>query len=180
MPLDVDRVATQVIAVRSSTHPPVMLDASPGAGRYAVSGQYSQRRGQVRRRIGRQQQRPRQAFAARSAVAGQPVRDERAHAVTEAHVRLGEQVAERGIEVHVLPASSTIDDVLAVGADQGGPDGVFMSNGPGDPATADHVVGVLRDVLERRIPYFGICYGFQWAAVEYARNVCGLSEADST
>ena len=33
---------------------------------------------------------------------------------------------------------------------------------------------------ERRIPYFGICYGFQWAAVEYARNVCGLTNADST
>ena len=33
---------------------------------------------------------------------------------------------------------------------------------------------------ERGIPYFGICYGFQWAAVEYARGVCGLSEADST
>ncbi len=33
---------------------------------------------------------------------------------------------------------------------------------------------------KRRIPYFGICYGFQWAAVEYARNLCGLTEADST
>ena len=33
---------------------------------------------------------------------------------------------------------------------------------------------------ERGIPYFGICYGFQWATVEYARNVCGLSDADST
>jgi CTP synthase len=32
----------------------------------------------------------------------------------------------------------------------------------------------------RRIPYFGICYGFQWAVVEYARNVCGLEDADST
>ncbi|MEH3068678.1 MAG: glutamine-hydrolyzing carbamoyl-phosphate synthase small subunit [Aeromicrobium erythreum] len=66
------------------------------------------------------------------------------------------RLAERGIEVHVLPASSTIDDVLGVQ-----PDGVFMSNGPGDPATADHVVGVLREVLERRIPYFGICLGNQ-------------------
>lgn len=66
------------------------------------------------------------------------------------------RMAERGIEVHVLPATSTIEDVLAVD-----PDGVFMSNGPGDPATADHVVGVLREVLERRIPYFGICLGNQ-------------------
>lgn len=66
------------------------------------------------------------------------------------------RMAERGIEVHVLPASSTIEDVEAIGAD-----GVFMSNGPGDPATADHVVGVLQGVLERRIPYFGICLGNQ-------------------
>jgi carbamoyl-phosphate synthase small subunit len=71
------------------------------------------------------------------------------------------RMAERGIEVHVLPATSTLDDVLAVGADGKGPDGVFMSNGPGDPATADHVVGLLREVLERRIPYFGICLGNQ-------------------
>ncbi|WP_375003373.1 glutamine-hydrolyzing carbamoyl-phosphate synthase small subunit [Aeromicrobium sp. CTD01-1L150] len=71
------------------------------------------------------------------------------------------RMAQRGIEVHVLPATSTVDDVLAVGADGAGPDGVFMSNGPGDPATADHVVGVLREVLERRIPYFGICLGNQ-------------------
>ena len=69
------------------------------------------------------------------------------------------RLAERGIEVHVLPATSTLDDVLAVG--EGGPDGVFMSNGPGDPATADHVVALLREVLERRIPYFGICLGNQ-------------------
>ena len=66
------------------------------------------------------------------------------------------RMAERGIEVHVLPATSTIDDVLAVA-----PDGVFMSNGPGDPSTADHVVGVLREVLDRKVPYFGICLGNQ-------------------
>ncbi|RYI99480.1 MAG: carbamoyl-phosphate synthase small subunit, partial [Actinomycetales bacterium] len=66
------------------------------------------------------------------------------------------RLAERGIEVHVLPATSTIEDVLAVA-----PDGVFMSNGPGDPSTADHVVGVLREVLDRKIPYFGICLGNQ-------------------
>ena len=66
------------------------------------------------------------------------------------------RMAERGIEVHVLPATSSLDDVLAVE-----PDGVFMSNGPGDPATADHVVEVLQGVLGRKIPYFGICLGNQ-------------------
>ncbi|OUZ09748.1 carbamoyl phosphate synthase small subunit [Aeromicrobium sp. PE09-221] len=66
------------------------------------------------------------------------------------------RMAERGIEVHVLPATSTIDDVLAVD-----PDGVFVSNGPGDPATADRPVEVVRGVLERKIPFFGICLGNQ-------------------
>jgi carbamoyl-phosphate synthase small subunit len=66
------------------------------------------------------------------------------------------QMAERGIEVHVLPARSTLDDLLAVG-----PDGVFFSNGPGDPAAADHQVELLRQVLGRRIPFFGICFGNQ-------------------
>ncbi len=66
------------------------------------------------------------------------------------------RMAERGIEVHVLPALSTIDDVLATA-----PDGVFFSNGPGDPAAATHEVELLREVLDRRIPFFGICYGNQ-------------------
>lgn len=66
------------------------------------------------------------------------------------------RMAERGIETHVLPASSTLDDVLAVE-----PDGLFLSNGPGDPATADHAVDVLRGALERRLPFFGICFGNQ-------------------
>ncbi|HEY0217414.1 MAG TPA: glutamine-hydrolyzing carbamoyl-phosphate synthase small subunit [Cellulomonas sp.] len=66
------------------------------------------------------------------------------------------RLAERGIEVHVLPATSTIEDVLATG-----PDGVFFSNGPGDPGAAVHEVDLLREVLDRRIPFFGICYGNQ-------------------
>jgi len=65
-------------------------------------------------------------------------------------------MSERGIEVHVLPATSTFADVQAVGAD-----GVFFSNGPGDPATAEHAVGVLREVLGAGLPYFGICFGNQ-------------------
>ncbi|MGJ6979282.1 glutamine-hydrolyzing carbamoyl-phosphate synthase small subunit [Aestuariimicrobium soli] len=67
-----------------------------------------------------------------------------------------QRMAQRGIEVHVLPASSTLDDLRAVN-----PDGVFFSNGPGDPAAADHAVSLLGDVLAAEIPYFGICFGNQ-------------------
>ncbi|XUL86872.1 glutamine-hydrolyzing carbamoyl-phosphate synthase small subunit [Streptomyces galilaeus] len=66
------------------------------------------------------------------------------------------RMAERGIEVHVLPATATVEDVYAVQ-----PDGVFFSNGPGDPATADHPVAVMQAVLERGTPLFGICFGNQ-------------------
>ncbi|MFE9705789.1 glutamine-hydrolyzing carbamoyl-phosphate synthase small subunit [Streptomyces sp. NPDC005930] len=66
------------------------------------------------------------------------------------------RMAERGIEVHVLPATATVEDVYAVE-----PDGVFFSNGPGDPSTADHPVSVMQGVLERGTPLFGICFGNQ-------------------
>lgn len=65
-------------------------------------------------------------------------------------------MAQRGIEVHVLPLSSTMDDLLAIE-----PDGVFLSNGPGDPATEDHGVELTRQVLQRQLPLFGICFGNQ-------------------
>lgn len=64
--------------------------------------------------------------------------------------------AERGVRVHVLPATATLEDVKAVN-----PDGFFMSNGPGDPATADAQVKLLRSVLDEKLPYFGICFGNQ-------------------
>lgn len=66
------------------------------------------------------------------------------------------RMAERGIEVHVLPATAGPEDVYAVA-----PDGVFFSNGPGDPATADGPVALMTAVLERRTPLFGICFGNQ-------------------
>ncbi|GGQ85642.1 glutamine-hydrolyzing carbamoyl-phosphate synthase small subunit [Streptomyces asoensis] len=66
------------------------------------------------------------------------------------------RMAERGIEVHVLPATATAEEVYAVG-----PDGVFFSNGPGDPSTADGPVALMTEVLERRTPLFGICFGNQ-------------------
>nr|WP_269811330.1 glutamine-hydrolyzing carbamoyl-phosphate synthase small subunit [Kineosporia rhizophila] len=67
-----------------------------------------------------------------------------------------QRMAQRGIESHVLPARASIEDVLATN-----PDGVFFSNGPGDPATAEPQIALLQQVLERRIPFFGICFGNQ-------------------
>ena len=66
------------------------------------------------------------------------------------------RMAERGIEVHVLPATASLEDVLAVE-----PDGLFYSNGPGDPAATTAQVELLRGALERGLPYFGICFGNQ-------------------
>ena len=65
-------------------------------------------------------------------------------------------LAARGVEVHVLPFNSTLEDIEKVH-----PDGVFLSNGPGDPATMDDVVELVRDVLLQGIPIFGICFGHQ-------------------
>ncbi|GAA2715737.1 glutamine-hydrolyzing carbamoyl-phosphate synthase small subunit [Micromonospora olivasterospora] len=85
-----------------------------------------------------------------------------AHRFTVAALDLGikrnvpRRLAERGVTTHVLPASSTIDDLLATGADA-----VFLSPGPGDPATADGPVALAREVLRRRVPLFGICFGSQ-------------------
>jgi carbamoyl-phosphate synthase small subunit len=66
------------------------------------------------------------------------------------------RLAERGVETHVLPASATAADLLAVD-----PTGVFVSNGPGDPATAETAVLAVRGVLDARVPLFGICFGNQ-------------------
>jgi carbamoyl-phosphate synthase small subunit len=66
------------------------------------------------------------------------------------------RMAERGIEVHLLPASTTMTDLAALA-----PDGVFFSNGPGDPATADDAVALLAEVLNAGLPFFGICFGNQ-------------------
>ena len=67
-----------------------------------------------------------------------------------------QMMAERGIRVTVVPSTTTGADILALQ-----PDGVFFSNGPGDPAAADRAVGVLREVLDARVPFFGICFGNQ-------------------
>jgi carbamoyl-phosphate synthase small subunit len=65
-------------------------------------------------------------------------------------------MAQRGCEVHVLPATSTAAQILARH-----PDGVFFSNGPGDPATAGYAVQAMRGVLAQKVPVFGICLGSQ-------------------
>ncbi|MBK8462916.1 MAG: glutamine-hydrolyzing carbamoyl-phosphate synthase small subunit [Nigerium sp.] len=90
------------------------------------------------------------------------VRPEGAPRYTVAAIDLGIKdmtpalMARRGIEVHVLPATTGIDQIAALGVD-----GVFFSNGPGDPAAAEEAVALLRGVLDAGWPYFGICFGNQ-------------------
>ncbi|AIT61164.1 glutamine-hydrolyzing carbamoyl-phosphate synthase small subunit [Corynebacterium doosanense] len=64
--------------------------------------------------------------------------------------------AQRGIETVVVPAGTSLEKVREYQ-----PDGVFISNGPGDPGTADEMVAVTRDIIEEKIPLFGICFGNQ-------------------
>lgn len=65
-------------------------------------------------------------------------------------------LSERGVEVHVLPYNTSAAEILALK-----PDGVFLSNGPGDPATMNEVVETVRAILNEEIPFFGICFGHQ-------------------
>jgi carbamoyl-phosphate synthase small subunit len=65
-------------------------------------------------------------------------------------------MADRGMEVKVLPATCTAAEILATD-----PDGVFFSNGPGDPAAAGYAVAAMRGVLDAGVPIFGICFGSQ-------------------
>ncbi len=67
-----------------------------------------------------------------------------------------QNMAARGMEVRVLPATVTADEILATA-----PDGVFFSNGPGDPAAAGYAVAAMRGVLDAGVPLFGICFGSQ-------------------
>jgi carbamoyl-phosphate synthase small subunit len=65
-------------------------------------------------------------------------------------------MAERGIEVHVMPFDSTFADIQAIS-----PDGVFLSNGPGDPASMTATIDLVREILSAEVPVFGICFGHQ-------------------
>ena len=65
-------------------------------------------------------------------------------------------LAERGCDVHVVPAQTSAAEVLAMQ-----PDGVFLSNGPGDPAPCDYAIAAIREFLNVKIPLYGICLGHQ-------------------
>ena len=65
-------------------------------------------------------------------------------------------LAERGFEVHVLPQTATLEQVLALE-----PVGAFYSNGPGDPGASDDHVALLQQILRNDVPFFGICFGNQ-------------------
>ncbi len=65
-------------------------------------------------------------------------------------------LAEQGCEVTVVPAQTPAAEVLAMK-----PDGVFLSNGPGDPAACDYAITATRELLDAKIPLFGICLGHQ-------------------
>ncbi|TAM11411.1 MAG: carbamoyl-phosphate synthase small subunit [Nevskiaceae bacterium] len=69
-------------------------------------------------------------------------------------------LTDRGCEVTVVPAQTTVDDVLALR-----PDGVFISNGPGDPGAATYAIEAVRGFVAHKLPYFGICLGHQLLAL---------------
>ena len=69
-------------------------------------------------------------------------------------------LAERGCRLTVLPAQASAQDALALK-----PDGIFLSNGPGDPEPCDYAIAALRELMETGIPIFGICLGHQLLAL---------------
>ena len=69
-------------------------------------------------------------------------------------------LADRGCRITVVPATTRSEDVLVQQ-----PDGVFLSNGPGDPEPCDYAITAIREVLARRVPVFGICLGHQLLAL---------------
>lgn len=69
-------------------------------------------------------------------------------------------LADRGCAVTVVPARTSVHDVLALN-----PDGVFLSNGPGDPEPCDYAIDAIRALLKRKVPIFGICLGHQLLAL---------------
>ena len=69
-------------------------------------------------------------------------------------------LADRGCRLTVVPAKTKADEVLALK-----PDGVFLSNGPGDPAPCDYAITAIKQLLDTNIPIFGICLGHQLLAL---------------
>ncbi len=73
--------------------------------------------------------------------------------------------AQRGMRVHVVPSTVSLDQILELK-----PDGVFLSNGPGDPATQDGAVAITQGVLGKGLPLFGICFGNQILGRAFGRE----------
>jgi carbamoyl-phosphate synthase small subunit len=78
-------------------------------------------------------------------------------------------LAERGCEVTVIPATTPAEEILAAGAD-----GLFISNGPGDPEAVGHALEAIRSLSERRTPIFGICLGHQLIARAFGAHTFKL------
>ena len=74
-------------------------------------------------------------------------------------------LVDRGCQLTVVPAATSVDEVMGLN-----PDGVFLSNGPGDPAACDYAIKNIQTLLTRDVPLFGICLGFQLLAL-----ACGAS-----
>ena len=75
-------------------------------------------------------------------------------------VNILRMLVERGCHLTVVPAQTPAADVLALN-----PDGVFLSNGPGDPEPCDYAIQAIKEVLQTEIPVFGICLGHQLLAL---------------
>ena len=69
-------------------------------------------------------------------------------------------LADRGCRLTVVPAQTTSEEVLAMN-----PDGIFLSNGPGDPEPCDYAISAIKDFLQTKLPIFGICLGHQLLAI---------------
>ncbi|MDP2608135.1 MULTISPECIES: glutamine-hydrolyzing carbamoyl-phosphate synthase small subunit [unclassified Oceanobacter] len=79
-------------------------------------------------------------------------------------------LAERGCELTVVPAQTSATDVLAMN-----PDGIFLSNGPGDPEPCTYAIEAIREILETDIPVFGICLGHQLLALASGATTLKMS-----
>lgn len=98
------------------------------------------------------------------------VKDTRFHVVAYdfgVKVNILRMLADRGCRITVVPAETTADEVLKMN-----PDGVFLSNGPGDPSPCDYAISAIQTFLEKKIPVFGICLGHQLLAL-----ACGAKSA---
>ncbi|MEM8874498.1 MAG: glutamine-hydrolyzing carbamoyl-phosphate synthase small subunit [Planctomycetota bacterium] len=91
--------------------------------------------------------------------AGEPIDGSGLHVVAldcGAKHNILRHLADRGVKVTVLPPDASAEDILGHE-----PDGLFVSNGPGDPAAVDYAVATLRTLMDRKLPTFGICLGHQ-------------------